>query len=171
MNKLTVFAAHIPPSVAPKDVSDYAYRLLGTVLTRYYGICPGDYTIERSAMGKPHLVTDSGKTMPHFNISHTNGLVVIAVGDVPVGIDAERSDRAISEAIRRRWLNGCGAYEAVLEWTRRESYGKLTGEGFNVKPPYPKHTHRTWIYGEYCVTLCVHSADSVCIPDGITVIE
>lgn len=82
--------------------------------------------IQLTELGKPYF-----RDYPElfFSFSHTNALAVCALGDVPLGVDAEYM-RDISEGVRRRFLAGCTQKDALQRWTERESYGKMTGEGF-----------------------------------------
>ena len=78
----------------------------------------------------------------HFNLSHSENLVVCAVSDKPVGCDVEKikevphtlAERFFSEK-EREYLSACSG-EAYKEaffrlWTMKESYAKMTGEGMS----------------------------------------
>ena len=54
----------------------------------------------------------------YISVSHTDGMSAIALADVPVGIDVERKDRPISQALG-----------AIADWTRKEAYAKMQGSG------------------------------------------
>ena len=95
------------------------------------------------------------------------GMAVLAVGGVPVGVDVEHSGRGISDSIRRRWLDNCPPEQALTEWTKRESYGKLTGEGFNFALPKRPHVCRTWELNGFTITACVYDCDADSLPDNI----
>lgn len=73
-----------------------AHAGLRTMLGATLGIRPVDMHIVRDARGKPLLHTDQGGSTPggnlHFNISHTRGLVAVALAGCPVGIDVETPD-------------------------------------------------------------------------------
>lgn len=73
----------------------------------------------------------------HFNISHTGGLVVCAVGNIPIGIDAERI-RPYPKSVLRKMTDRECLYiqksdrqdEAFMRvWTMKEAMIKLTGDG------------------------------------------
>ena len=73
----------------------------------------------------------------HFNISHTGGLVVCAVGNIPIGIDAERI-RPYPKSVLRKMTDRERLYiqksdrqdDAFMRvWTMKEAIIKLTGEG------------------------------------------
>lgn len=86
----------------------------------------------RTAKGKPYL--ENG---PFVSVSHTGDIVVVAVSESEIGIDAERKDREVKkqeELIRKyfseRETEYANTREKFLEiWTKKESYGKFTGEG------------------------------------------
>ena len=115
-------------------------------LCRERGVQPAGISV--TPTGKPYFDPPCGL---HFSISHTGEHVFCAIAPIPIGLDAEAG--AVSEAIARRYLlpylpkraqntPAEGAHSALAEddfsldravaWTRRESLGKLTGEGFFV---------------------------------------
>lgn len=112
-------------------------RVLGVVL----GLRPEDVHIERADRGKPAVADGS----VHFNLSHSGGLVVIAVGPRPLGVDVERAASAaafpmtaasrLATAAERRALLGLGgparAAEVLRFWTRKEAVGKARGLGLD----------------------------------------
>ena len=92
---------------------------------------------EHGPSGKPFL-----RDLPdvHFNISHTKGLVVCAVGTASVGIDAEQI-RSYPKSVLRKMTEKERLYiaqakspdEAFMRvWTMKEAMIKLTGEGLSA---------------------------------------
>ena len=89
--------------------------------------------------GKPFLF---GLPHIHYNISHCEGMVALALSDRPVGVDIEKV-RPVKDALVRRVLTEeeqsflyktAAGEEARAEWftrfwTLKESYLKYTGEG------------------------------------------
>lgn len=77
-----------------------------------------------------------------FNLSHSENMVVCAVGDRPVGCDVEKikqvpntlAERFFSEK-EKEYLSTCSGEtykEAFFRlWTMKESYAKMTGEGMS----------------------------------------
>ncbi len=71
----------------------------------------------------------------HTNISHSGGYVVVAVSEIPVGVDIEAkrevneriADKAFSEAEQR--LIDSKSITLLQLWTLKESYGKSKGVG------------------------------------------
>lgn len=62
--------------------------LLRLVLGGQLGLAPGDVPICYTGVGKPALVEPHAGL--HFNVTHTDGLALIAFARRPVGIDVER---------------------------------------------------------------------------------
>ncbi len=83
----------------------------------------------------------------HFSISHTKRRVFCALSQVPVGIDAEETDREInlrladkilSPGERARFDAAPDKRLALLRfWVLKEAAAKLSGEGLRG---YPNHT-------------------------------
>jgi 4'-phosphopantetheinyl transferase len=113
-------------------------RLLGD----YTGEEAGRVPLRLSVSGKPFLADRSDL---HFNLSHCEDRVVVAIARQPVGVDLERI-RNIPEALpiaqhlfaisETRALRACPAElqsEAFLRcWTRKEAYVKGRGEGLST---------------------------------------
>ena len=114
-------------------------QLLQTALSRE-GI-PGDISDENGLCaltygpyGKPFL-----RELPNiqFNISHTKGLVVCAIGTASLGIDAEKIRHYPGSVLRkmteeeRVYIQSAGDQdEAFMRvWTMKKAMIKLTGEG------------------------------------------
>jgi 4'-phosphopantetheinyl transferase len=122
--------------------------LIRTVLSQYLDTAPTDWMFGCNAHGKPSI----DDSMPlgsdiSFNISHTFGLVVVAVGrSMCIGIDAEPVDRLISYEIADRVLTD-GEVAAMRKlplveqkrrfielWTLKESWLKAIGMGLSFSP-------------------------------------
>ncbi len=119
------------------------HGLLRMLLSRYLNIEPANVAFAYESRGKP-LVSAPGLELPlHFNLSHSNGLALIAATrQAALGVDVERV-RFVPEAdqIAAKFfspheaavLNAIPAeqkMEAFFHcWTRKEAYLKATGEG------------------------------------------
>ncbi len=109
-------------------------------------IAPADWRFEESEMGRPSIARD----MPvearrlHFNIGHTEGLVVMAVGRMPeLGVDVERISAKVPLEVARNYFSvrEIAALDALREpekprrfqrlWTLKESYLKAVGTGIS----------------------------------------
>ena len=89
---------------AIEDATEYNYDNL-TVLT--------------DKNGKPYI-----KNNPfYFSLSHSGDYAVCAISDTPIGVDIEQ-ERELTENFKKRFA------ESILEWTKKEAKGKLTGKGF-----------------------------------------
>lgn len=109
----------------------------------------------RALTGQPMpeiLVTERGKPYfakgpYHFSITHTRHHVFCALGERPVGIDAEEEDRRIdlkladkilSPGEKKRWQQAEDPRLALLKlWVLKEAAAKCTGRGLH---PYPDET-------------------------------
>jgi len=118
------------------------------VLARHTGRPGETLVIGRAPNGKPALAGGQG---PHFSLSHTAGLALVAVAtDRPVGVDVERVDpRVETEGVMRDYLapadrefvraaperdRPAAFHEA---WVRQEARQKLTGQGLEEIGPVP----------------------------------
>jgi 4'-phosphopantetheinyl transferase len=121
-----------------RDQFARARCLLRNVLASYLGCRPLDVPIEYTPDGKPVLTGDA----LHFNLTHTEGLALVAVGPVRVGVDAEKVrpmptadglvDRffADPERVQYRELPEAVRPEAFLRgWTCKEAVLKGVGCG------------------------------------------
>ncbi len=96
----------------------------------------GGRAIERAENGKPWVVGG-----PHFNLSHSGDLALIAVcGDAPVGVDLERVHelrnpdglgRRMCSARELDWAGAAVDLSAALLrlWVRKEALAKAEGGG------------------------------------------
>lgn len=113
-----------------RDGSAAARRLLGYALARDHGI--SDAVVAKEPTGKPYLTGH-----PHLciSITHTDEIVAVAIGDSPVGIDAEAVGDIRSRVAERLFTNvereyvGDDPLRFFEIWTRKESFAKLTGDG------------------------------------------
>jgi 4'-phosphopantetheinyl transferase len=113
------------------------------VLSRYQPqISPADWRFERSAGGRPALAAPFAATGLHFNLAHTAGMVVMAVGCVPlIGVDVEALDKRAPLPLAQRYFSAreAAALDALPPearprrflrlWTLKEAYLKALGEG------------------------------------------
>jgi 4'-phosphopantetheinyl transferase len=109
------------------------------------GVVPESLSFATGKHGKPYLDTPGLDHPPHFNLTHSGGLVALAIADDEVGIDIENV-RAIAMAQRlaHRFfspeerkhvfeLEGEARDRAFLRiWTQKEAYLKATGLGVGM---------------------------------------
>lgn len=119
---------------------EYPYQLPVYTLSRILGLLgqPLDLELYYGEKGKPYL-----KDSPfYFNLSHSGSYVVCALSGQEVGVDIQQykrtdivrlADRFYS-AEEKEAMKACHDRKEREQlfyqlWTRKEAYGKLTGEG------------------------------------------
>jgi 4'-phosphopantetheinyl transferase len=119
-------------------VTRSALRLL---LASRTGLRPVDIAFETNRFGKPRLANQSFERRVSFNISHTAGVALIALGTSDIGVDVERRrdpvddelpTRYFAAAERQQLLQVSGAARADVRvglWVRKEAYLKAVGCG------------------------------------------
>jgi 4'-phosphopantetheinyl transferase len=120
--------------------------LVRATLSRYTGIDPRDWVFHRNEAGRPEVVGPPNALPLHFNLSHTDGMVVCAITDQSsIGVDVENREVAGEK------LDLADHYFATSEvaalsslpptqrpgrfvdlWTLKESYLKARGLGLSV---------------------------------------
>lgn len=112
-------------------------RLLGTRLR----CAAHDVPIQTGRFGKPVVIGPARDGAdPHFNVSHSDGLAIIALAPVPVGIDVERvapldrleqlAESLLAAQEMPTWRRSPDALRAFLRyWTCKEAYLKAVGTG------------------------------------------
>jgi 4'-phosphopantetheinyl transferase len=124
-----------------EDASLYrqAHLFQRRVLAGYVNGVPGDLVFARGPHGKPLLKSHGGI---HFNLSHTSGMVVLAVSRHEIGVDVERCDRPIDVLKLAERFFCEREYEAIRDageaqrrqlfvryWTCKEACIKAEGTG------------------------------------------
>jgi 4'-phosphopantetheinyl transferase len=118
--------------------------MLRALLGGHLGVPPGDVPITRGRRGRPMLAPPGA---PDFNVSHTGGVLLAAVGQgVTVGVDVERTARESPTAgLARRCLSAAERAElAPLDaerarrrvlrlWTCKEAMSKATGDAMSAR--------------------------------------
>ena len=109
---------------------------LRIVLGERLGVSPTDVAFALSEHGKPELPGSCVR----FNLAHSGERALIAVSDVEVGVDLERTARA-SRAIERTLTEGERAalgpdrhVELLRVWCRKEALAKAIGGGLGWAP-------------------------------------
>ncbi|MEU8894017.1 4'-phosphopantetheinyl transferase superfamily protein [Streptomyces sp. NPDC048442] len=126
----------------------FVRRILGLEL----GIPEAELSIGRTEKGRPFLdgadtLARRSRVRPDFNLSHTRGVNVVAVGHGRrVGIDVERVDRTSRSRLdlfsgvfserEQRWLGALPEerrpYALLRLWTLKEAYTKARGLGMSL---------------------------------------
>ena len=139
-----------------------------------------DAAILISEYGKPYFTQEDA---PHFSLSHSGSLVVLASGDTPLGVDVEACRQ-----IKWRELSSffSGEERAMLEsaeyplacfyriWIVREAFSKAVGLGLSLFEAAgaeinyqaatasfqgEKYRFRTWEYPGYMLSICAHQVE------------
>lgn len=131
----------------PKGKHMYAFTRIALrhVLSRYEThVAPGQWRFTRQGAGKP-TISEPDSTL-HFNLTHADDLLVIAVCDhAEVGVDVEDRKREVDVmALSRRYYQGNEIRELELQadpekqridfltlWTLKEAAVKATGKGLS----------------------------------------
>ena len=140
--------------------SDRTQSILSELLLRkvagdFLDIKGEEISLAEAPSGKPYFPLSPKY---HFSLSHTEGAVLVAVSDQPIGVDIEHY-RFVEEAVFDRvltpnerkamLLHGSDVKASFLEiWTRKEAYLKWTGEGLFVSPD-TIDTTRTYMNGRF----------------------
>lgn len=127
----------------------HRFVLARTLLRRRLGdslnVNPTALVFANGERGKPHMVTPDLARPPHFNLSHSGDVVVLAVSPTEVGVDVESMrEVANAERLARRFfspaehkivhgLKVADRGHAFLRiWTQKEAYLKATGLGVGM---------------------------------------
>jgi 4'-phosphopantetheinyl transferase len=122
-----------------------ARALQRELLSRYEPrVAPRDWRFVRGESGRPSLAPPFDASGWHFNLAHTAGLVVMAVGRAAhIGIDVEALDQRVPLQVAQRYFSereiaALHALEPEEQprrflrlWTLKEAYLKALGEGLS----------------------------------------
>jgi 4'-phosphopantetheinyl transferase len=121
--------------------------LVRTVLSRYVAVPPKEWIFCTNAYGRPDIVNNQAKNAGvTFNISHTNGLIVLGVTSRrALGVDVEniRAREALIDIANRHFASQEVAaltavppneqqYRFFEYWTFKEAYIKARGMGLSL---------------------------------------
>ncbi len=95
--------------------------------------------INTGEYGKPYI---SNHENIHFNLSHSNEMVLCAISDMEIGVDIEYIDPEIDLTLAKNYFHN-KEYENIMNaknkaeeffkyWVLKESYMKYTGLGMNI---------------------------------------
>ncbi|MBR5935627.1 MAG: 4'-phosphopantetheinyl transferase superfamily protein [Bacteroidaceae bacterium] len=147
-----------------------SYLMLAELLQSEFGL--EKFDIEVGEHGKPYL---AGHQDIHFNISHCQNAIAVAVSDRPVGIDVE-SFRNFNDGLVDKTMNDLEKSEIISSaepretfaayWTRKEAVFKLIGTGItdNLHGILTDKTRTDTIINRekgYAASVAVYSADGL----------
>lgn len=136
-------------------IQDYSsFALLEKAYRIEYGreISQNDIIFQKD--GKPCF---KNKGMPCFNISHSGEYVACIFSTNEVGIDIQKI-RKIHKRVVGQYLHTRSnePIEQIVEWTRFESYGKMTGSGIPPEDDYDNgYFLTTTELEDYIITVCI----------------
>jgi 4'-phosphopantetheinyl transferase len=137
-------AAYVRP--ADRDLFVITRALVRTALSRYAPVRPADWRFRRSALGRPEIDSPAAVPPLSFSLTHTAGFCGCAVAHHPVGIDAEREGRPVTDdligsclspAEKAEWTADSPREPAaafLTRWTLKEAYLKARGLGLQLPP-------------------------------------
>ena len=165
-----------------RTASLFAALLARMAVSGFSGVPSGALSFDVSEKGKPYCLNAGCE----FSVSHTKGMIVCAVSPVPVGADAElikpppeKVAKYFTEREREYIFSGgmtAGRFFRV--WTRKEAYGKMTGEGIaggalsadTLSGEFCRTAH-SFVFGGHMISVCSEDMSSLCVtetsPDGI----
>lgn len=145
----------------------YSELLIRLYICSTFNIKNDKINIQVDKYGKPFI---SNIPNIHFNISHTNNVLVVAFSKSNIGIDVEKinsfnfkiAERFFTVPERNYIINNSNQNLAFYEiWTKKEAYIKFTGLGlskrlnsFNVLDAKLKNKLYTINKNNYLVSIC-----------------
>ena len=145
-----------------KTASLLSALLVRMAVSERAGVPASELIFSAHEGGKPYCVG-----VPcEFSLSHTSGMIVCAVSDEPVGIDAEllrpapmRVARRFTDA-EREYISGSDE-RFFRVWTRKEAFGKMKGDGLSggaLGTDVLSHgfsaSARTFRFGDHIISAC-----------------
>ncbi len=114
-------------------------------LSRYSDILPHEFEFSKNSYGRPELISPPKSPDLRFNLSHTDGMAVVAVTlNQDIGVDVESIDRKnASLEIADRFFSASEVKELFQQpksqqrqrffeyWTLKESFIKAKGMGLS----------------------------------------
>jgi phosphopantetheinyl transferase len=132
----------------PADAASFAAgrALVRLALAPLVGAAPGELVFDTwcelhaSPHGKPRLVEPAAEL--DFSLSRAGARLMLAIADVPVGVDVELLDRDVEVGVARiafaddeqAELADAGPDAFLACWTRKEAVLKALGHGLAVDP-------------------------------------
>lgn len=145
--------------------------LLGSRL----GIKPGELEVLKTREGKPYLKNHENI---FFNLSHSGGKVVCAIGETRLGVDIEKITYARHKVAKKCF---CDKEIGILNsskdlnkeffrlWTMKEAYLKAEGLGLSI-PPKSVDVVSIKSHDFVCAVVDDAYCLSVCAPDKLRVV-
>lgn len=91
-------------------MSSFARAKAASLAAKDLNVSEKDIEIKTNVYGKPYI---AGYEQWYFSITHTAGMIVIAVSDKPVGIDAEKIRNADLRIANAFYCSGKSLYRKL----------------------------------------------------------
>lgn len=169
-----------------KMLSLYAALLTRKALCELLNLPNEALQFSKTPEGKPYC---TNSTNIHFNYSHTNGRILLAVSDREVGADVEliknyptKVANKVCHEAELKYINESGTScesRFFKVWTRKEAYAKFMGTGltfnlreFNTLADDESDNFMTWADSEYVYSIYANKIGDTLIqnvsPEDIT---
>lgn len=133
----------------------YCYGHYRDLMASVYDL-PDKVEIIREEGAKPRFDTESA----HFNLSHSNGVMLVGISHLPIGVDIEKV-RPI-DFKKFKSIDAEDEQGFFEKWTELESYLKFTGEGvagFRNQIPESAHFEHFDVFDGYHACICSEPQD------------
>ncbi len=142
----------------------FADVLLRAVLCTSFGFNNRNLVFEKDSNGKPYL----NERQVHFNISHSENMVAVAVSDRDIGIDLEKARQVNPKLTERYFSEKENEYISVNNenwqtrffevWTKKEAILKRSGLGLRVElnklETFEYEFVKTYNVDEFVLSVC-----------------
>lgn len=146
----------------------YCYGHYRDIMTSNGNELPMSLDIIREDGKKPRFDSDE----VFFNLSHSNGVIMLGISHAPIGVDIEKIRPVDFEKFD--FISAKDEEEFFEKWTERESYLKFTGDGLKrLRCEIPKDAHFEHfpVYGEYHACVCAEEQSIVAYEIGAQFVE
>ena len=146
----------------------FCYGHYRDIMAQYGADLPKDVEIIRSDGEKPRFDTDEA----YFNLSHTDGVVMLGISHAPIGVDIEKI-RDI-DFKKFDFIDAANIEEFFEKWTERESYLKFTGEGlsaFRRESPKDTHFEHFPVWKDYHACVCADEQNIIAYEIDLSAID
>lgn len=123
--------------------------LVRNILSLYFpDVEPGLWEFEKNQHGKPFLSNPRFRQKVYFNLSHTKGMVAVALASDELGLDVEKKsyeldvDKISKDVLNDEELSLLSSAQGQEKidlfykfWTLKEAYIKATGLGLKISLP------------------------------------
>jgi 4'-phosphopantetheinyl transferase len=138
-------------------------NFLFDVLNKYYNLKINESDIIKNKYGKPYLKN----THLFYNISHTQNIIVIAVSNIEMGIDAEKLSRKIFSALTEKFFKNeyQNPSDIIKLWAIKESFIKYIGKSVILELKHIKIKDNKILYNNKIINVNImnHLIDNIYI--------